>query len=70
MKRVSCDNVGENNSLQAQCVKERMGIQFELTPPGTPQFNGRLEPKFTTLYTQVQAMLNGAGLPKSLQGGL
>jgi hypothetical protein len=70
VRRVRCDNAGENNSLQKECVKERLGIQIEFTPLGTPEYNGRVERKFTTLYSQVGAMLNGARLPKSLRGGL
>jgi hypothetical protein len=38
--------------------------------PGTPQFNGRVERKFATLYSKVCVMLNGAKLPPVKWKGL
>ena len=70
VKLIWCDNAGKNKSLQKQCEKEGLGIQFEYTAPGTPQLNGRVERKFATLYGRVRAMLNGARLTKELRHGL
>jgi hypothetical protein len=46
VKYIRCDNAGENGSLERECAKQGLGIQFEYTGPGTPQFNGRVERKF------------------------
>jgi hypothetical protein len=50
--------------------KQGLGIQFEYTGPGTPQFNGQVERKFATLYSKVPAMLNRAKLPTVKRKGL
>ena len=47
-----------------------MKVQFEYTPPGSPQFNGVVERKFKTLYERVRSLLNSAGLDKELREGL
>jgi hypothetical protein len=70
VKYIRCDNAGENGSLEKECAKQGLGIQFEYTGPGTPQFNGRVERKFATLYSKVRAMLNGAKLPTVKRKGL
>ena len=70
VKYIRCDNAGENGSLERECAKQGLGIQFEYTGPGTPQFNGRVERKFATLYSKVRAMLNGAKLPTVKRKGL
>jgi histone deacetylase 1/2 len=67
---IRCDNAGENLKLQQACAKEALGIQFEYTSPGSPQFNGRVERKFPTLYSRVRSALNGARLPTDLRDGL
>ena len=70
VKIIRCDNAGENNSLQATCKAEGLGITFEYTAPGTPQQNGRVERKFQTLYGRVRAMIHGSGLEKSVGDSL
>ena len=35
-KRIRDDNSGENRSLQKECDKANLGINFEFTAPGTP----------------------------------
>ena len=70
VKIIRCDNAGENNSLQATCESEGLGITFEYTAPGTPQQNGRVERKFQTLYGRVRAMIHGSGLEKSVGDSL
>jgi transposase InsO family protein len=57
VKYIRCDNPGENLKLEAGCLKEGLGVQFEYTAPGTPQQNGKVECKFATLYARVRAML-------------
>jgi hypothetical protein len=70
VKYIRCDNAGENGSLEKECAKQGLGIQFEYTGPGTPQFNGRVERKFANQYSKVRAMLNGAKLPTVKRKGL
>jgi hypothetical protein len=50
VKYIQCDNVGENILLERQCKKEGLGIQFKYTSPNSPQFNGKIERKFASLY--------------------
>jgi hypothetical protein len=70
VKFIRLDDSGENKALESLCQKEGLGIQFEFTGPGTPQYNGRVERKFATLYAQVQTMLNGAKVPKKIRDGV
>ena len=53
-KFIRCDNAGENKSLEQECIAHNMGIQFEYTPSGTPQRNGRVERKFTYLFGKTR----------------
>ena len=46
--------------------RKGFGITFEFTSPHTPQFNGRAERKFATIFNGVRACLNAAQLPKWL----
>jgi hypothetical protein len=70
VKIIRCDDAGENKALENQCIQAQLGIDFEYTGPGTPQFNGRVERKFATLYGRVGTMLNAASLPKDLREGV
>ena len=67
VKYIRCDNAGENISFENECKKEGLGIKFEYTSPNSPQFNGRVERKFATLYSRVRANLNGAKLNMRLR---
>ena len=67
VKYIRCDNAGEINEFQEICMKRGLGITFEFTPAGNPQFNGRIERKFATLYGRVRSMLNKAQLTKDLR---
>jgi hypothetical protein len=40
VKYIRCDNASENGALEKECAKQGLGVQFEYTGPGTPQFNG------------------------------
>jgi hypothetical protein len=70
IKYIRCDDAGEKTKLEEACLKEGLRILFEYTAPGTPQRNGRVEQKFTTLYGQVRATMDHAGLSKKLCKGL
>ena len=61
VKKIRCDNAGENQSLQKQCQAEGLGITFEFTARETPQQNGKVERAFATLYGRMRAMMIGAG---------
>ena len=50
--------------------QEGLGVDFKYTAPGTTQQNGCIEQKFTTLFNQVPASLNGTKLITYLQYGL
>jgi hypothetical protein len=64
VKTIRCDDAGENKAFENLCIIEQLGIHFEYTGPGTPQYNGRVERKFATLYGRVRAMLNAAKVTK------
>jgi hypothetical protein len=70
VQRLRCDNAGENLNLQKLFEKEGYKIKFELTPPGNPQYNGKVERKFAILYARVRAMMNDAGFNNTLRRGL
>lgn len=70
VKYIRLDDAGENKSLQELCLTEGLGIQFEFTGPGVPQYNGRAERKFAVLYARVRTVLNGARLPKYIRDGV
>jgi hypothetical protein len=58
VKRMRCDNAGENRQFQKYLNRLPHHIKFENTAPNTPQQNGKLERKFATLYGKVRAMPN------------
>jgi hypothetical protein len=70
VRYVRCDDAGENRTLESKCNEKGIGITFEYTGPGSPQFNGRVERKFPTLYARVRTMLNAAGVPKHIREGV
>ncbi len=70
VKKIRCDNAGENTSFEKLAKAERLGLQFEYTARKTPQQNGRVERKFATLYGRVRSMLNGSKLPKDIRDKL
>ena len=67
VKFIRCDNAGENYSTQQLCDDNSLNIKFEFTGPGSPQYNGRVERKFATLYGKVRSLLNTAQLPEFLR---
>jgi hypothetical protein len=70
VKVIRCDDAGENKVLELRCIQAQLGIHFEYTGPGTPQYNGRVERKFATLYGCVRTTLNAARLAKKLREGV
>jgi len=73
VKKICCNNVGENVAFQQNTKKEGLGLNFKFMACTTPQQNGRVECKFATLFGRVQLMLNLARLvnaSKDLHKGL
>ena len=58
---IRCDNAGENQALEKECIERELGIVFEYTAPGTPQQNGVVERAFATMLGKTRAIMNGAG---------
>ena len=64
IKCVRADNAGENvKALTELCNKK--GIKLELTPPGTPQMNGKVERRQTVLIHKALASMHAANLKDS-----
>ena len=57
VKKIRCDNAGENIKFQKECVLKGWNVTFEFTSPSTPQQNGRVERKFATIYNSLRASL-------------
>ena len=70
VKYLCCNNVGENFAFEKAYKEEGLGVDFKYTAPGTPQQNGCIEEKFSTLFNQVHAMLNGGKFNAYLQNDL
>ena len=62
VKYIRCDNAGENTSLEKRCIESGLDTTFGYTTPYSPQFNGRVERKFPTLYGKMRATFIYAGL--------
>ena len=52
-----CGIAVEHEAFEWLCKQKEMDVNFEYTMPGTPQQNGQLERKVTTLFNWVYAML-------------
>ena len=65
IKAIRSDRGGEYLSLEY--LKE-CGIVSQLTPPGTPQWNGVSERRNRTLLDMVQSMMSQTDLPTSFWG--
>ena len=68
VKYIRCDNAGENKVLEEMCKHEGLGVTFEYTSPNSPQYNGKIERKFQTLYSRIRTNFNGAGVHGELRG--
>jgi len=61
VEKIRLDDAGENVKLKERCEKEGLGVTFEFTSPNSPQYNGKVERKFATIYSRMRAMLKGGG---------
>ena len=70
VRRLRCDNAGENKSLQQACLDSNdddlVNIQFEFTSRESPEYNGKAERKIAVLFERARVALNAAQLPKKL----
>ena len=57
IKRIRLDNCGENKSLEKECGKQNLGVNFGFIAPGTPQQNSAVERRIPTLMGRARAML-------------
>ena len=60
VKKICCDNAGENMAFKVEAERQHLGLQFEYTAHKTPQQNGHVERKSATLFGRVCVMLNVA----------
>jgi hypothetical protein len=65
VKYFRCDNAGENTKFKEEISVIGHYI-FEFTAPNSPQQNGKVERKLSTLYNKVHSLLNAARLPEKL----
>jgi transposase InsO family protein len=70
VKCIRLDNSGENKSFHQKVQRSNYNINFEITAPGTPQQNGKVERAFATLYGKTRSMLNSARLTTTFRQGL
>ena len=61
LQRIRCDNAGENQAFEKECIEKELGIVFKYTAPGTPQQSGVVERAFATMLGKTRAIMNGAG---------
>jgi transposase InsO family protein len=60
---VRLDNASENKTFQQEAENDpELKLTCEFTAPYTPQQNGKIERKFTTLWGKVRTMLIAAKL--------
>ncbi|KAK2429799.1 secreted RxLR effector protein [Trifolium repens] len=68
IKTLRSDRGGEYLSLEFNDHLKECGIVSQLTPPGTPQWNGVSERRNRTLLDMVRSMMSHADLPNSFWG--
>jgi transposase InsO family protein len=68
IKALRSDRGGEYLSHEFGDYLKEYGIVPQLTPPGTPQWNGVSERRNRTLLDMVRSMMSQADLPKSFWG--
>ena len=61
VKNIRLDNSGENKSPQKEHDRQKLGIIFRFTAPGTPQQNSVAERKIPTLMGRSRAVMIQAG---------
>jgi hypothetical protein len=68
---IRADNAGENLTLQKLIEQDpHLKAKLEKTPRDTPQYNGKVERKFQTLWNRTRANMKGAKLPPGMRTGL
>ena len=71
VKFIRADNAGENLTLEKKIDDDpHLTAKLEKTPRNSPQYNGKVERMFQTLWNGTKANLNGAKLPANLRTGL
>ncbi|KAK8500693.1 hypothetical protein V6N12_005715 [Hibiscus sabdariffa] len=68
IKALRSDRVGEYLSQDFDELLKECGIVSQLTPPGTPQWNGVFERRNRTLLDMVRSMMSHTDLPTSFWG--
>ena len=68
IKTLRSDRGGEYLSQEFKSFLKECGIVSQLTPPGTPQWNGVYERRNRTLLDMVRSMMSLADLPISFWG--
>ncbi|KAG8482959.1 hypothetical protein CXB51_022006 [Gossypium anomalum] len=68
IKTLRSDQGGEYLSLEFDDLLKECGIVSQLTPPGTPQWNGVSKRRKRTLLDMVRSMMSHADLPTSFWG--
>ena len=69
-KIICCYNAGENKTLEGKFTKKSVEIKFGFMSPGTPQKNGIVERGFSTLYSQIHAIMVHKGFHENLKTGI
>jgi hypothetical protein len=68
---ICADNAGENLTLKQLIANDpHLNAKFEETPRASPQYNGKVERRFQTLWNATRAILNAAKLPEGMRCGL
>ena len=72
VKFIRCDNAGENKDLMNKCKasKDLHDIDFEFTARDSPQFNGKIERKFATIFERIRVNFEAAQIEKKLRNKL
>ena len=68
IKALRSDRGGEYFSYEFTMYLKECGIVSQLTPPGTPQWNGISERRNRTLLDMVRSMMSNTTLPKMFWG--
>ena len=66
VKYIRIDGGGENKGIE-DLVEDIGGINIEKTPPNTPQYNGRIERRFSVIISMAMAMIWSAGFTKDMK---
>ena len=68
VKKIRCDNAGENVSLENRCKSAawKLDVEFEYTARDTPQQNSMVEVGFATLGNRGRAMMIAANVPEKM----